>query len=333
MGSTLKERMLRRLAAKRNEEEASRAASRASVTVDWGTFVDELGDEDVRSTLRVECDKLWNQVLHAHSRMQQELNSGIEYVHHIVAHTLNHPEAKWLGRWYLGETFPFAHESQFLTIVSTLMWRTLVQTTKNKILERWEQEPGLRELPWSGDEFVTPEQRKQAMHQYLLQHGEEFDRLNVEAMRPLLMQHSKEQAAWSWDQVVGACHDLDVLHRACMLHLQEEVQHSIYALQTTMEDRVPFIRELEQNQGCQLELILNVHSAEGGNDHRNSGPDRSMEFVFWFLKDRITFDDDAQWVLMHQVVAEPLNVNPLTLDPDSFTLRPKPYTGIQKPHV
>ena len=58
---------------------------------------------------------LWNQVLHAHSRLQEEEDSGIEYVHHIVAHTLNHPEARWLGRWYLGETFPFAHESQFLT--------------------------------------------------------------------------------------------------------------------------------------------------------------------------------------------------------------------------
>ena len=280
----------------------------------------------MHSSLRVECDKLWNQVLHAHSRMQQELNSGIEYVHHIVAHTLNHPEAKWLGRWYLGETFPFAHESQFLTIVSTLLWRTLVQTTKNKIMERWQQEPRLRELPWSGDEFVTPEQRKQAMQQYLMQHGEDFERLNVEALRPLLMQHAEEQAEWAWDQVVGTCHDLDVLHRACMLHFQEDVQHSIYALQTTMEDRVPFIRELEQNQGCQLELILNVQSAESANDHRATG-DRSMEFVFWFLKDRITFDDDAQWVLMHQVGTETFNVKPVTLNPGPLTVDAKSVTS------
>lgn len=254
--------------------------------------------------MRVECDKLWNQVLQAHSRLQQEQNSGIEYVHHIVAHTLNHPEARWLGRWYLGETFPFAHESQFLTIVSTLLWRTLVQTTKNKIMERWEEDASLKQLPWCGDDAVTPEEHKKAMQDYLMRHGQEFSSLEVEVLRPILCDDAVEQVEWPWEDLVGSCHDLDQLHRACMCHFQEDVQHAIFAIQSTMEDRVPFIRELEQNQGCQLEHILNVQSSENANEQSHGSFERSMEFVFWFLKDRITFDNDLQWVLMHRVAQE-----------------------------
>lgn len=175
-----------------------------------------------------------------------------------MAHTLNHPEARWLSRWYLAETFPFAHESQFLTIVSTLLWRTLVQTTKNKIVERWDEDASLKQLPWCGDDAVTPEEHKRAMQSYLMQRGQEYTNLEAEVLRPILSDNAVEQVGWPWEDLVGSCHDLDLLHRACMSHFQEDVRHAIFNIQLTMEDRVPFIRELEQNQTCQLEHILNV---------------------------------------------------------------------------
>ena len=112
------ERMHRRLA-KRKDEEKQSLGPEACGDIKASVYVSQLSSEDLRASLRVECDKLWNQVLQAHERLQQEQQSGIEYVHHIVAHTLNHPEARWLGRWYLGETFPRGRSRtnhNFLTI-------------------------------------------------------------------------------------------------------------------------------------------------------------------------------------------------------------------------
>ena len=298
------ERMHRRLAKRKDEEKQSIGTQESCKDVKASAYVSELGSEDLKLSLRVECDKLWNQVLHAHGRLQQEQNSGIEYVHHIVAHTLNHPEARWLGRWYLGETFPFAHESQFLTIVSTLLWRTLVQTTKNRIVKRWDDDPSLKLLPWC--DAHTPEEKKEAMHNYLLHNRQERQfNLETEMVRPMLTPNSEDQAGWPWEEVVLACDDLDSLHRACMCVFQDQVRHAIHGIQSTMEDRVPFIRELEQNQGCHLEYTLNVSSSpENTGEHRQRTMDRSMEFVLWFLKDRITFDSELQWVLMHRVAQD-----------------------------
>ena len=93
------ERMHRRLAKRKDEEKQSLGPPEGCSNVKASAFVSELSSQDLESSLRVECDKLWNQVLQAHSRLQQEQQSGIEYVHHIVAHTLNHPEARWLGRY------------------------------------------------------------------------------------------------------------------------------------------------------------------------------------------------------------------------------------------
>ena len=40
-------------------------------------------------------------MLHVHNRSQEEQNSGIGYVHHIVVHTINHPETCWFDRCVL----------------------------------------------------------------------------------------------------------------------------------------------------------------------------------------------------------------------------------------
>jgi hypothetical protein len=169
------ERMHRRLA-KRKDEEKQSLGPEACGDIKASVYVSQLSSEDLRASLRVECDKLWNQVLQAHKRLQQEQQSGIEYVHHIVAHTLNHPEARWLGRWYLGETFPFAHESHFFTIISALLWRTLVQATKNRIVQKWVEDPDLRVLPWNrGD---TEREQVEACREYLLEYLLEESRLD-----------------------------------------------------------------------------------------------------------------------------------------------------------
>jgi hypothetical protein len=95
------ERMHRRLAKRKDEEKQSHGTQEWCKDIKASAYVTELSPDDLKMSLRVECDKLWNQVLHAHSRLQEEQNSGIGYVHHIVAHTLNHPEARWLGRCVL----------------------------------------------------------------------------------------------------------------------------------------------------------------------------------------------------------------------------------------
>ena len=297
------ERMQRKLSKRKDEEKQSGLGTMEFCKdVNASQYVTELSEDDVNKLLRVDCDKMWDKVLLAHSRRQQEQVEGIEYVHHIVAHTLNHPEARWLGRWYLGETFPFAHESHFLTIVSTLLWRTLVQTTKDRIIKKWEENEDLKKLPWCGGVF-TPEDKKQAMHQFLLHNRQERSNVENDLVRPLLTEHREEEAGRPYEEVVESCGNLDALHRACLCVFQEQVRSAIYTIQSTMEDRVPFIRELEQNQTCQVEHILNVVTTDIVSE-RNRPFDRSMEFVFCFLKDRITFDDELQWVLMHQVAQE-----------------------------
>ena len=405
------ERMHRRLA-KRKDEEKQSLGPEACGDIKASVYVSQLSSEDLRASLRVECDKLWNQVLQAHSRLQQEQQSGIEYVHHIVAHTLNHPEARWLGRWYLGETFPFAHESQFLTIVSTLLWRTLVQATKNRIVQKWEEDPDLKVLPWNrwgggaagggpggsaggdggrgvrasaakylqvleqqknqddsertstlsgllveetcaqvlscfGDkgmwnvneqrfdgppDWVSVEARLQAlcsdqgiamsshlgyterekvvaMQEYLVcnRQDHQLDLDMTDDIMSSLADNRNFEAGRQFKEVVEQCEDLGTLHRACMKVFEKRVRRAIYSIQETMEQRVPFVRELEQNQGVQLERQLNVSTTfppDNALEHdreRHRPNERSMEFVFWFLKDRIAFEDESQWVLMEQV--------------------------------
>ena len=103
------------------------------------------------------------------------------------------------------------------------------------------------------------------------------------------------------EDVVRAYHNLDHLHRACMQVFQDNVRNKMFDIQKTMEDRVPFIRDLEQTQHSQVEHILNFLT--DGVDYLSLRS--KSEFVFCFLKDhRITFNDDFQWLLMHQVAQE-----------------------------
>ncbi len=95
------ERMHRRLAKRKDEEKKSHGTQEWCKDIKASAYVTELSPDDLKMSMRVQCDKLWNQVLQSHSRLQEEQNSGIGYVHHIVAHTLNHPEARWLGRYVL----------------------------------------------------------------------------------------------------------------------------------------------------------------------------------------------------------------------------------------
>jgi hypothetical protein len=137
---TAQQERMQRLLAKRKDDdklldEVSGRLSALSVENQWyaaqaAAYVSRLSPADLKMSLRVDCDKLWNRVLHAHSRLQEEEEEGIGYVHHIVAHTLNHPEARWLGRcvylclyacvlcFHVGIGAP--HCSQNLT--SLLMW-------------------------------------------------------------------------------------------------------------------------------------------------------------------------------------------------------------------
>jgi actin-related protein len=312
--TSVQERMHRRLA-KRKDEEKQSLGPEACGDIKASGYVSQLSSEDLRASLRVECDKLWNQVLQAHSRLQQEQQSGIEYVHHIVAHTLNHPEARWLGRWYLGETFPFAHESQFLTIVSTLLWRTLVQATKNRIVKKWEEDPDLKALPWSRGDKES--EKREAMNEYLLHNRQDHQSgLDMtEEIVSLLGDNKDLEAGRPFEEVVEHCADLGKLHRVCMNVFEKRVRRAIDSIQETMEQRVPFIRELEQNAGAgfQLEHQLNVSTnfppgnaleREREGERERFRPNEKMEFVFWFLKDRITFDNDLQWVLMQQVAQD-----------------------------
>jgi serine/threonine protein kinase len=312
--TSVQERMNRRLA-KRKDEEKQSLGPEACGDIKASEYVSQLSSEDLGASLRVECDKLWNQVLQAHSRLQQEQQSGIEYVHHIVAHTLNHPEARWLGRWYLGETFPFAHESQFLTIVSTLLWRTLVQATKNRIVKKWEEDPDLKALPWSRGDKES--EKREAMNEYLLHNRQDHQSgLDMtEEIVSLLGDNKDLEAGRPFEEVVEHCADLGKLHRVCMNVFEKRVRRAIDSIQETMEQRVPFIRELEQNAGAgfQLEHQLNVSTnfppgnaleREREGERERFRPNEKMEFVFWFLKDRITFDNDLQWVLMQQVAQD-----------------------------
>jgi hypothetical protein len=186
--------------------------------------------------------------------------------------------------------------------MSTLLWRTLVQTTKNRVVKRWEENESLKQLPWRGG--CTPEEKEKAMHEYLIFNHNNNNRHNLETelMTSVLadLADQDDQQGWPWEDVVRACHNLDHLHRACMQVFQDHVRNKMFDIQKTMEDRVPFIRELEQTQHSQVEYILNFLT--DGVDYRSlrSNP----EFVFCFLKDRITFNDDFQWLLMHQVAQE-----------------------------
>ena len=92
-------RALQRLAKRNDEKKRPPVPAEGGSNAKASTFVPELSSQDLESSLRVDCDELWNKVRQAHSRLEQEQQSGIIYVHHIVAHTLNHPEARWLGRY------------------------------------------------------------------------------------------------------------------------------------------------------------------------------------------------------------------------------------------
>ena len=145
------------------------------------------------------------------------------------------------------------------------------------------------------------------MKTYLMQYREQTG-LVAQVLRPMLSDRQDGYLEVALEDVVQQCKDFDLLHNACMAVFKEQVRNAIYNIQTTLEDRVPVIRELEHNQECQLEHVLNVQEfSDCCSDLREQEhlrtSDRSirMEYVFWFLKDRITFDKELSWVLMHQV--------------------------------